>query len=135
MYYRQNPYEWEQYSNYIYGNHFNTYTNPTYYPNQMTNNGMYYPYGNPDHSQLSGLPNIIFPQNMQAPSYPVQPFSPNHIQSNQMQPPMNPFYAYFKDKDGNLDINKMMVTVGQFSNTVKQVSPLFKQFGALLGKV
>ncbi|MCT2534948.1 YppG family protein [Aquibacillus koreensis] len=40
--------------------------------------------------------------------------------------------AYFQDKDGQLDIDKMLSTVGQLGNTYQQVSPIVKGLGSFV---
>jgi hypothetical protein len=40
--------------------------------------------------------------------------------------------SYFQDKNGQMDINKMMSTVGQMATTVQQVSPIVKSLGSFL---
>lgn len=57
---------------------------------------------------------------------------------NHMLPPKPPIYywlSHFYDEDGKFDFNKMTTTFGQITNTVKQVSPLIKSFGAFWGKI
>ncbi|MFD1019312.1 YppG family protein [Thalassobacillus hwangdonensis] len=39
--------------------------------------------------------------------------------------------SMFQDKNGQLDMEKMMSTVGQMANTVNQLSPLMKGIGGL----
>lgn len=129
MFYRQYPYEWDPYSNYIIGSHPNTYLNSNY-PNAYMHFGMSHFPTSQQHMQLGSMPHNPMNMTMQPPLLPGQLYSQKPI-----QPPMHSLVSYFHDKDGNLDLNKMLSTVGQLSNTVKQVSPLFKQFGALLGKV
>src|SRR5690625_4705272 len=74
---------------------------------------------------------------MQQPSRPpIGPYQPNV--NPQQRPPFNgqPFTAnimqQFQDADGQVDINKMLSTVGQLANTVQQVSPMIKQFGTFV---
>lgn len=46
--------------------------------------------------------------------------------------PANGLIAHFQDENGQLDIDKMLSTVGQVANTYQQVYPIFKQIGGLL---
>ncbi|SDK30851.1 YppG family protein [Sediminibacillus albus] len=46
--------------------------------------------------------------------------------------PVNGFIHYFQDKNGQVDIDKMLTTVGQMANTVQQVAPLFKGVGSFI---
>lgn len=121
MYFRQNPYGWDPY----------TYLGPSY-PNYFMHSGIS-PFPFPAYQQHTGIPNLPYNptlEKMNPPMFPGQAYSPIPI-----QPPMNSLISYFHDNEGKLDLNKMLSTVGQVSNTVKQVSPLFKQFSAFLGKV
>lgn len=61
-------------------------------------------------------------QQYQYPEYnqPIQPFNQSNI------------LAQFKDQNGQVDINKTLSTVGQFANTVQQVTPVIKQISDLL---
>ena len=80
------------------------------------------PYQQPPHNFVQQPPN--FPMySMKQP--PFQPFTPPGAQS-----PFHSILSNFKTENGNLDLNKMMSTVGQISNTVNQVSPLLKQMGS-----
>ncbi|GGM34271.1 hypothetical protein GCM10011351_20310 [Paraliobacillus quinghaiensis] len=42
------------------------------------------------------------------------------------------FINYFQDKDGQIDLDKMLNTVGQVANTYQQVSPLIKGIGSFM---
>ncbi|WP_138418981.1 YppG family protein [Aquibacillus sediminis] len=53
------------------------------------------------------------------------------------QPPLwnqkpNGVMSYFQDKDGQVDIDKMLNTVGQAAATFQQVSPLVKGLGSFM---
>lgn len=70
---------------------------------------------------------------------PKQPFNSHPFsQPNQgyynspNQPPPNSLLNYFQDKDGQMDFDKMLATVGQVANTFQQVSPMVKQFGSIM---
>src|SRR5690625_5041923 len=74
---------------------------------------------------------------MQQPNRPpIGPYQPNI--NPQQQSPFNqqPMTAnimqQFQDAEGQVDINKMLSTVGQLANTVQQVSPMIKQFGTFV---
>lgn len=64
---------------------------------------------------------------------PQQSFQP---QGSMHQIPNQPISAnimqQFQDDEGQIDINKMLSTVGQLANTVQQVSPVIKQVGSLV---
>lgn len=51
-------------------------------------------------------------------------------QYGQMQGPKG-FMHYFQDKNGQLDLDKMLSTMGQMANTANQFSPLVKSLGSL----
>lgn len=44
----------------------------------------------------------------------------------------NGFLTYFQDKDGQVDLDKMLSTAGKFANTFQQIAPLVKQFSSFL---
>ncbi|QDP39141.1 YppG family protein [Radiobacillus deserti] len=52
-------------------------------------------------------------------------------QQGQYGKPPNPIMQYFQDENGQLDVDKMFSTFGQISSTVKQVSPIVKEFGSM----
>ncbi len=54
-------------------------------------------------------------------------------QYGQMQGPKG-FMYYFQDKNGQLDLDKMLSTMGQMANTANQFSPLVKSLGSLFMK-
>lgn len=52
-------------------------------------------------------------------------------QTNKPQTPGS-ILTQFQNEDGQVDINKMLSTVGQLVHTVQQVSPMIKQFGSIM---
>ncbi|WP_026571369.1 MULTISPECIES: YppG family protein [Sediminibacillus] len=48
------------------------------------------------------------------------------------QVPGGGFIHYFQDKNGQMDLDKMLNTVGQMATTFQQVAPLFKGFGSFI---
>lgn len=60
----------------------------------------------------------------------VQQQMPNQKQAAP-QGPKN-VMTYFQDENGQLDLDKMLSTVGQMVNTVNQVSPLVKGIGSFM---
>jgi len=42
------------------------------------------------------------------------------------------FVSQFQNENGQLDIDRMLSTVGQFANTYHQVYPIFKQIGGFI---
>lgn len=72
---------------------------------------------------------------------PQQPLYWDPIQTTNQGPNSNPqqgsnpgsgFKGYFQDQDGQVDFDKMLSTVGQLASTYHQVSPIVKQFGAMI---
>lgn len=67
---------------------------------------------------------------------PLQfPWENDMPQAPYPNPPLKPAHglmAHFQDENGQLDIDKMLSTVGQLANTYHQVYPIFKQIGGLL---
>ncbi|WP_407271768.1 YppG family protein [Radiobacillus sp. PE A8.2] len=59
-------------------------------------------------------------------------FQPNGQQSMGWNQKPNGIMNYFQDKEGQLDVDKMLGTVGQMANTVQQVSPLLKGLGSFM---
>lgn len=82
----------------------------------------------PPHGQS---PFAYFQKPRQPPNWPyAQP-----PQENFQQPPMpnRPnVFAQFQDENGQMDIHKTLATVGQFANTVQQVTPMVKQISDLI---
>lgn len=62
----------------------------------------------------------MHPPGGQMPFYPMQ---------GQQRPPIPSLLMHFQKEDGKLDFDKMFATAGHVTNTVKQISPLFKMFG------
>ncbi|PAV30700.1 hypothetical protein CIL05_06255 [Virgibacillus profundi] len=89
----------------------------------------YTPYG-PPHDQT---PFEQFAKPQQPMDWPA-----DSMQSNQafnQQPNMNgvnSFMTKYQDENGQIDLDKMLSTVGQLANTYHQVSPIVKQFGSIL---
>ncbi|MRH43639.1 hypothetical protein GH741_13255 [Aquibacillus halophilus] len=57
------------------------------------------------------------------PNAPKQPLN---------QPPTKGLISYFQDSNGQVDIDKMLNTVGQMANTYHQVSPIVKGIGSFV---
>lgn len=89
----------------------------------------------------------VQPMQAQQPMQAIQPVQPmNEMQGQQMQqvqalyggfeqmnmpisnrPPS--LWTQFQNESGQIDVNKMLSTVGQLANTVQQVTPVVKQLG------
>jgi hypothetical protein len=57
--------------------------------------------------------------------------NPNFAQSPNGGPASN-FKSYFQDEKGQVNLDKMLSTVGQIANTYHQVSPIIQQFGSII---
>lgn len=65
--------------------------------------------------------------------YHSQPYdSPTGMSQMEQTPSGNNFLEYFYDANGQLDIDKMLTTVGQVASIYHQVSPIIKQFGSFM---
>lgn len=105
--------------------------NPINYPDA------YYPY--PAANNLPPLEQAYMPYPLPAEHYqdPVRPYNwqQMYMDSHNHQPEgqgVHPILQQFQNENGQIDINKMLSTVGQLANTVQQVSPVFKQVGDLI---
>lgn len=58
----------------------------------------------------------------------------NHMDPNAAAMPKKPnnFLAQFQNGDGQIDVDKMLGTVGQLANTYHQVAPIIKQLGSFM---
>lgn len=70
----------------------------------------------------------------QQPNYSqFQQQDPNLYQQQAQQPsPPAGILAQFQTAEGQMDVQKMLSTVGQLANTVQQVSPVIKEIGAMI---
>lgn len=68
------------------------------------------------------------------PKHPAQWYPPMQgaAPKQGMATPGKGVISYFQDKDGQLDLDKMLNTVGQMANTYHQVSPIFKGLGSFV---
>lgn len=57
-------------------------------------------------------------------------FDPAQFQQNQQM--QQGIISQFQNQNGQLDVDKVIGTVGQLANTYHQVAPIFKQFGSLV---
>ncbi len=121
-----------------------TYQDPVYYNNSVPNQTYpsdYYP--NEQVHQQS--PFEYYSKPSQPESWPyAMPQQPNYYQYQQQQDPYifqqqtqqsSPtpgILAQFQTPEGQMDVQKMLSTVGQLANTVQQVSPVIKEIGAMI---
>lgn len=47
-------------------------------------------------------------------------------------PKTNNLLHYFKDNNGEVDLDKMFSTVGQLATTFQQITPVVKQVGSIM---
>lgn len=130
MYRRPYPYDS---SYYFYPPPQSQYFNPsTYQPNEPSNTMP--PYYSAHHQ----TPFQHFTKPSQASNWPDTPnyqqnYEGFYDQSNPIHSQPSPsFLTQFQNEDGQMDINKMLSTVGQIVNTVQQVSPVIQQFGSIV---
>lgn len=97
---------------------------PQYYKQQQWQKPTIPPY-NPTAYQYYAKPKQ--PGNWQAFEQPNYNYNAT---SNQSSP--SGFLNYFQDKNGEVDFDKMLSTVGQVANTFQQISPMVKQFGSIM---
>lgn len=123
-----------------------SYQFPTPYYYHPSNQGnVYYNYSPknqyydaPPHQQVpyNDLPPYLTPfEQFKKPDQPVNwqsvtQTNPNYYSTNQNS--QTNFMYYFYDENGQIDIDKMLSTVGQVANTVQQVSPVIKQVSSLI---
>lgn len=135
---------------------YNRYPKPPFGPVPMQGPNMYqnqYPgYQGPQNPMNVMQPQPIDKQDMKPPVFqspyeqfakPPQPNQWNHYYSleqqfpqygqMQMQGPKG-FMQYFQDKNGQLDLDKMLSTMGQMANTANQFSPLVKSLSSFFIK-
>ncbi|MFG6116518.1 YppG family protein [Halobacillus sp. MO56] len=99
---------------------------------------------------MMGENSYSYPQSWNMPQAPGNPFEyytkpmfpqqQNHMQSGYGSQPffynngVNPknMIGYFQDQNGQIDMDKMMKTVGQVAQTANQLSPLMKGIGGFI---
>ncbi|WP_181350162.1 YppG family protein [Thalassobacillus sp. CUG 92003] len=75
------------------------------------------------------------PQVFQAAAYEYnlqEPYNVNAQMYGQMPGQSKGLMEYFQDDQGQVDIDKMMSTMGQMVQTVNQISPIFKGIGSFV---
>ncbi|WP_186576312.1 YppG family protein [Aquibacillus kalidii] len=109
------------------GNHQGYGQNPNQNPNQ--NQNQKFQPNSPQFQQTS----TPF-QQLAKPQQPVNWYQPSQQgppNQNWKQQPKG-IMSYFQDKNGQMDIDKMLGTVGQMANTYHQVSPILKGLGSFV---
>src|SRR5690625_809151 len=119
------------------------YQDPVYYnhsiPNQAHQSDYYQ---NEQVHQQSPFEYYAKPPQPESWSY-ATPQQQNYYQSQQQDPYLYQqqaqqpsttagILAQFQTAEGQMDVQKMLSTVGQLANTVQQVSPVIKEIGAMI---
>lgn len=96
---------------------------------------MYMPYYHPYYMQQMHENNMLS-DNMYMPREQTMPANAVHhervMDSPQLEQVDKKVIQQFMNEDGQVDIQKMLQTVGQFADTVQQVSPVIKQLNELI---
>ncbi|TXL61690.1 hypothetical protein FHP05_12465 [Cerasibacillus terrae] len=111
---------------------------PPVHPPFNPNEGMYHPI-----SEASSEPHYQTMSPFTQFAKPMQPSYWNEAQMNMQDIPQdyqqegqnipaNSILNYFNDENGQFNLDKMLSTVGQMANVYHQVSPIVKQFNALV---
>lgn len=66
------------------------------------------------------------------PTQPAEWYPDSTIYGNSNPQQAKGFMAMFQDKNGQMDLDKMLSTVGQMANTYQQVSPIIKGIGSFM---
>lgn len=121
---------------------------PDYYHQRETNyeqqyyNSNYYPYPHESINHPETYQNVYeqYAKPVQPNAYFNQSYEANNeqgqgqgqVEEQLVAPNGSNFIGYFKDANGQMDFDKIFSTVGQFTHTVKQVTPMFQQVGSLI---
>lgn len=90
--------------------------------------------------QENGQPKGPYQQEEQHPltpfeyySKPIQPpIWPHYGQQNIPSEPSPSLLAQYQDENGQMNVEKVLSTVGQFANTVQQISPVIQQVSSII---
>lgn len=100
---------------------------------QYPNNPYIQQHGLQQQPQLKQTPYEQFAKPQQPLNWaPMEQATSANFNPEQNASPGSGFKAYFQDEDGQVDFDKMLSTVGQLASTYHQVSPIIKQFGAII---
>ncbi|AIF45158.1 YppG family protein [Virgibacillus sp. SK37] len=102
-------------------------------PYTNTQNSQFYPQSPYYGQEFPQSPFDMYAKPQQPPNWPshMTGASPNMNSAPGMQQG-NGLLHYFQDNEGQMDLDKMLSTVGQLANTYHQVSPIVKQFGSFI---
>ncbi|MUK89728.1 hypothetical protein GMD78_15265 [Ornithinibacillus sp. L9] len=106
-----------------------SYTNNPYPSNQQP----YSPYYQQNEPLQTQTPFEYFSKPKQPPNWYqyTQQQNPNSFEQ-QYAPAPKGILSQFQDENGQINLDKMLSTVGQMANTYHQVQPIIKQFGDLI---
>lgn len=109
--------------------HFRPYQNNRYYPYAPPNT-----YFQKKNYPMQQQPNMSTPyQYFSKPSHPTEWYPEQTQHSFDMYGQQaKGLMQYFQDKDGQMDLDKMLNTVGQVANTYQQVTPMIKGIGSFI---
>ncbi|MGM8366218.1 YppG family protein [Virgibacillus sp. W0181] len=108
-----------------------THYSRAFFSNGPVNYG-YPPYGPPGYHQPFTTPFEYYAKPEQQTQWPYQGQTDPSMQQGYTMNRPNMFTNPFQNENGQLDVNKMMATVGQFASTVQQISPVIKQVGDMV---
>lgn len=124
------PFQQANYQDPVYYNHpvpNQSYSSDYYQNEQVHQQSPFEYYSKP--SQPESWP---YPMFQQPNDYQLQQQGPYFQQQIQQSNPSSGFLAQFQTPEGQMDVQKMLSTVGQLANTVQQVSPVIKEIGAMI---
>ncbi|WP_179151969.1 YppG family protein [Oceanobacillus senegalensis] len=101
----------------------------------MPQQKMNYPSAQPPQFPLSENANSNPYEYFQKPEQPMtwpnnMPYEPQQAQNQQQMPPN--MMSSFQKENGQLDLDKVLTTVGQLASTYHQVAPIVQQFGSFM---
>lgn len=117
---------------------------PYYHPYEVHYHRNDQPYYHPPHAAYDFQQTPYSGPQPQQPQTPYEQFEKPPLPAyweNEMQhqpephpqgKPVPNFMSNFQNENGQLDVDKMLNTVGQMANTYHQVYPIFKQFGSFI---
>ncbi|GAA5417479.1 hypothetical protein Pryu01_02553 [Paraliobacillus ryukyuensis] len=115
---RRSPFPFQSYPGFPFvPNQQNPYQAPTPFQQQM-----------PEQQQFSTPYQYLSKPQHPMEWFPEQQNATSSGYGNQMKG----FMSYFQDKDGQMDLDKMLNTVGQVANTYQQITPVIKGIGSFM---
>ncbi|MFD2043864.1 YppG family protein [Ornithinibacillus salinisoli] len=110
--------------------YYERYANFQYQPQpQQQPQQSYNPYHQQTESFYSQTPFEHFAKPKQPTNWYQEMYQNPDSYNQQYTNPSNGFLSQFQDEKGQMNLDKMLSTVGQMANTYHQVQPIIKQFG------